>query len=50
MAKAQKRGNKEAKKPKSAEKGAKPGPKYMAASDLGQAMKSAATRLGQQKK
>lgn len=49
MAKAQKRGNKEAKKPKNAEKAAKAGPKYMAATDLGLAAKSAVSRLGQKK-
>jgi len=50
MAKEQKRGNKEAKKPKSSEKAAKAPPKYMAVSDLGQAAKSAVSRLGGNRK
>lgn len=46
MAKAQKRGNKEVKKPKSAEKDAKAsGPKYLRGTVLGEAGKNAASSL-----
>jgi hypothetical protein len=47
MAKGQKRTAKEARKPKSTDK--KAGPKYLAGSNLAEAAKSAATRLGQKK-
>jgi hypothetical protein len=47
MAKGQKRSTKEARKPKSTDK--KAGPKYLGGSNLGDAAKSAATRLGQKK-
>jgi hypothetical protein len=49
MAKAQKRGNKEVRKSKSAEKAPKAGAKYLAAGDLSGLAKGAGSRPGAKK-